>query len=143
LAPVAELYNKEMAGSRRSLSMMEGSFAICRLDKNAPIPDWAFAGEFISVARTPDELSIVCPQTSVPEGTDCETGWRCLKVESPFEFDLTGMISSVATSLVEEGLVLFVVATQDSDYLLVKETDLEQAVLVLARVGHRVERQSR
>lgn len=133
--------NKAMAGSRRLLSLMEGSFAICRLDKNAPIPDWAFAGEFFSVARTPDELSIVCPQTGVPEGTDCETGWRCLKVESPFEFDLTGMISSVATSLVEEGLVLFVVATQDSDYLLVKETDLELAISTLSRTGYRVEHQ--
>ncbi len=140
---MAELYNKEMAGSRRSLSLMEGSFAICRLDKNAPIPDWAFAGEFFSVARTPDELSIVCPQTSVPEGADCETGWRCLKVESPFEFDLSGVISSIAAPLVEAGIGLFAVATQDSDYLMVKETDLEQTVLVLSRVGHRVDRQSR
>ncbi len=120
---------------------MEGSFAICRLDKNASIPDWALTGEFFAIARTPDELSIVCPQIGVPKGTDCEIGWRCLRVESPFEFDLTGVISFVAASLAEAGIGLFAVATQDSDYLMVKETDLEQTVLMLSRAGHRVDRQ--
>jgi hypothetical protein len=123
--------------------LIEGSFAICRLDKNAAIPTWARTGEIFSITRTLDELSIVCPQTSVPEGTDCETGWRCLEVESPFEFDLTGAISSIAVPLAEADVGLFVVATQDSNYLMVKETDLERTVLVLSRAGHRVDRQRR
>ncbi len=130
-----------MVGPGRSLSLMESSFAICRLDKNAAVPTWAYNGEFFSITRTPDELSIVCPQSCVPEGTDCETGWRCLKVESPFEFDLTGAISSIAAPLAEADIGLSVVATQDSDYLMVKETDLERTVLVLSRAGHRVDRQ--
>lgn len=132
-----------MVGPGRSLSLTEGSFAICRLDKNAAIPTWAHTGQFFSITRTSDELSIVCLQSSVPEGTDCEAGWRCLKVESPFEFDLTGAISSIAAPLAEADVGLFVVATQDSDYLMVKETDLERTVLVLSRNGHRVDRQGR
>ncbi len=132
-----------MVDPERSLSLMEGTFTICRLDKNASIPSWAYTEEFFSITRTPDELSIVCPQTCVPEGTDCETGWRCLKVESPFEFDLTGAMSSVATPLVEADIGLFVVATQDSDYLMVKEPDLERTVLVLSRAGHQVDSQHR
>ena len=132
-----------MVDPGRSLSLMDSSFAICRLDKNAAIPTWAYNGELFSITRTPDELSIVCPQTSVAEGTDCETGWRCLKVESPFEFDLTEAISSIAAPLAEADVGLFVVATQDSDYLMVKETDLERTVLVLSRNGHRVDRQRR
>ena len=43
----------------------------------------------------------------------------------------------------EADVDLFVVATQDSDYLMVKETDLERTVLVLSRAGHRVDRQYR
>lgn len=132
-----------MVGPGRSLSLMEGSFAICRLDKNAAVPAWAQTGDFFSVTRTPDELSIVCPQSSVPERTDCETGWRCLKVESPFEFDLTGAISSIAAPLAEADIGLFVVATQDSDYLMVEETDLEQTIRVLSQAGHRVHRRGR
>lgn len=125
--------------SRHSLYLFEASFAICRLDKDAAVPDWATSGDFFSVARTPDELSIVCSQTDVPAGVECEVGWRCLKVESPFQFDLSGMITSIAAPLAGAGIDLFVVATQDSDYLMVEEPDLEQTILVLSQAGHRVD----
>jgi hypothetical protein len=76
-------------------------------------------------------------------GRIARLGGGVLKVESPFEFDLAGAISSIAAPLVEADVDLFVVATQDSDYLMVKETDLERTVLVLSRAGHRVDRQYR
>ncbi len=126
--------------SRRSLYLLEDSLAICRLDKDAAVPDWATSGDFFSVARTPDELSIVCSQAIVPAGIESEVGWRCLKVESPFQFDLPGMITSIAAPLAEADIDLFVVATQDSDYLMVKEPDLEQTILVLSQAGFRVDR---
>ena len=129
-----------MAASRHSLFLFEDAFAICRLDKDATVPEWATSGGFFSVARTPDELSIVCSQASVPAGVECEVGWRCLKVESPFQFDLSSMITSIAAPLAGAGIDLFVVATQDSDYLMVKEPDLEQMILVLSQAGYRVER---
>ena len=126
-----------MAGYKRSLFLLEGLFAICRLDKKASIPDWAVSEQFFSVARTDDELSVVCPQEVIPEGIDCEAGWRCLKVESPFEFDLTGAISSIAALLAEADILMFMIATQDSDYLMVKESDLERTISVVAEAGYR------
>lgn len=129
-----------MDGSGRSYSLLQDTFAICRLDKNSSLPDWAVGGEFWSVSRTPDELSVVCPQESVPEGVDHDAGWRCLKLDSPFEFDLAGMISSVAAPLAQTNTDLFVVATQDSDYLMVKEQDLEETKGELARTGFSLDR---
>lgn len=141
--PKSSLYNGRMADLERSLFLLAGSFAICRLDKNAAVPDWAKPEELFSVTRTADELSIVCSQEDIPQGTDCETGWRCLKVESPFEFDLTGAIASIAAPLAEADVPLFVVATQDSDYLMVKEIDLERTILILSQAGHQVDRRQR
>ncbi len=69
------------------------------------MPDWALGERFFSIARTPDELSTVCEQGSVPEGIDREAGWRCLKVESPFDFDPSGVDSSMAARLAEEGSI--------------------------------------
>ncbi len=126
--------------SRHSLYLLEDSFAICRLDRDAAVPDWAISGDFFSVTRTPDELSIVCSQAGIPAGVECEVEWRCLKVESPFRFDLSGMITSIAAPLAQAGMDLFVVATHDSDYLMVKEPDLEQTIQMLSQGGHRVER---
>jgi uncharacterized protein len=135
----AYLRMRAMGSPERSLSLMDGLFAVCRLDKNATLPGWATGGEFFSVSRTPDELSIVCPRERVPGGVDHDADWRCLKVESPFEFDLAGVISSVAHRLAEAPMDVFVVATQDSDYLLVRERDFEKAVEVAADAGYSVE----
>ncbi len=130
-----------MTDLERSLLLFEDVFAICRLDRDAPVPEWATRGHFFSVARTPDELSVVCPQTSVPKTNDCETGWRCLKIESPFEFDLSGMISSIAAPVAEADIDVFVVATQDSDYFMVRGRDLERTISMLSERGYRVELQ--
>jgi hypothetical protein len=81
-------YNAGMVDQKRSLSLMRDVFAVCRLDKAAPMPSWALGGYFFCVARTPDELSVVCEQGGIPEGVEREDGWRCFKVESPFDFDL-------------------------------------------------------
>ena len=61
--------------------ILRETFAICRLDKDAPIPDWAFQGGLFSITRTKDELSTVCPQINVPKGILCNQEWSCLKVE--------------------------------------------------------------
>ena len=128
-----------MANLDRSLLLFDDAFAICRLDRDAPVPEWATGGYFFSISRTPDELSLVVPETSVPAGIDCESGWRCLKVESPFEFDLSGMISSIAAPVAENEIDVFVVATEDSDYLLVRERDLERTISTLSERGFRIE----
>ena len=62
-----------------TLELLTNTFAVCRLDFNAPIPDWA-QGDFVSITRTPDELSIVCRQEDVPDDVQAERGWRCLRV---------------------------------------------------------------
>lgn len=124
-----------MDATGRSYSLLQDTFAICRMDKNASLPGWAVGGEFWSVSRTPDELSVVCPQGSVPADVDHEAGWKCLKVDSPFQFDLAGMILSMAAPLAEAEMDLFVVATHDSDYLMVREKDLERTTAEIARAG--------
>ena len=134
-------YNAGMVDQKRSLSLMREVFAVCRLDKDAPVPSWALGGYFFCVARTPDELSVVCEQGGIPEGVEREDGWRCFKVESPFEFDLASVVSSMATQLAEEGTKMFVVATWDSDYLMVKQDDLEPTIATLEEAGHRVNKQ--
>jgi len=118
------------------LSVLDDTFAICRLDGNAASPDWALRGSFCSITRTPDELSVVCPDVNVPEGTTCDRRWRCLRVEGPLDLTSTGILSSLAAPLAQAGISIFAVSTYDTDYLMVKEKDLERAMLVLSHDGH-------
>jgi hypothetical protein len=122
-----------------TLSVLPGRYAICRLRPADPVPSWAGAGDFVSVTRTGEELSIVCAETGVPAGVDCERGWRCLKVAGPLDLSLTGVLASLAGPLAEARLSVFAVSTFDTDYLLVKETHLPSVVDVLTRSGHRLD----
>jgi uncharacterized protein len=73
------------------LQLLPGNLAVCRLGPQDRVPDWA-AGEFFSITRTAEELSIVCESQLVAEGVRAETDWRALKVEGPLDFALTGIL---------------------------------------------------
>ena len=96
------------------------------------------SGNFSSITRTSDELSIVCPQSNVPIGIECEKDWRCLKVEGKLEFSQTGILASLATPLANAGISIFAISTFDTDYLLVKEEKLEMTNGVLISAGHQL-----
>jgi hypothetical protein len=129
-----------MTGSRLTLSCLSDRLAVCRLPADAPVPEWVFREGFVSVTRTADELSVVCGVERVPPGTRCETNFRCIKVEGPLAFDLTGILSSLTAVLARAGISVFAVSTYDTDYLLVREGLLAAALEELARAGHDVRR---
>jgi hypothetical protein len=130
---------EDKTASTLTLSILRETFTICRLDKDAPVPDWVFQGNVYSVTRTKDELSIVCSQINVPKGIVCNKGWSCLKVKGPLDLSSTGIISSIAKTLEQEGISLFSISTYDTDYVMVKEKNLEKAILALTETGHRIE----
>src|SRR5947207_2330262 len=113
-----------MPGPSWTLLLLPDTFAICRLDAAGPIPEWAFSGDFISITRSGDELSIVCYEGAVPAGVRCEKGWRCLRVAGTLDFSLVGVLVSLTVPLAEVGVSVFAISTFDTDYLLIRETDL-------------------
>ena len=65
-----------MSDHALTLDVLAETLAICRLDAQESIPAWAIQGEFISITRTAEELSIVCPVRWVPAWTKGDGGWR-------------------------------------------------------------------
>ena len=120
------------------LVTMPGRFAICRLPADAVLPAWTGSSTFASITRTPDELSIVCDEESVPEGARAETGWNLLKVEGPLDFSAVGIVASLTAPIAAAGISIFVISTFDTDYLLVKAENLDTAADALRRAGHAV-----
>ncbi len=111
---------------------------MCRLEPESAIPEWATCGSVFSITRTPAELSIVCSQADVPGDVKVERDWRCLKIQGPLDFGLTGILASVANPLASAGISIFALSIFDTDYLLVKDRDLGRAVEVLEGAGHEV-----
>jgi len=127
-----------MKPSKLVLSILPETLAICRLDNESPIPEWALEASFFSITRTGQELSIVCTELNVPGGVKLEGAWRCLRVEDTLDFSLTGVIASLTMPLAFEGISVFVLSTYDTDYLLVKERSLDKAASILSQNGHLV-----
>jgi hypothetical protein len=75
---------------RLNLTIVDDTFAVCRLEADASILPWATTGSFFSLTRTADELSVVCRQDAVPEGVVGERGWRCLRVAGSIPFSVVG-----------------------------------------------------
>jgi hypothetical protein len=126
-----------MSHTNLTLSLLSDTFAICRLEPEADIPSWALAGEFFSVTRTTEELSLVCPQEMVPEGTHCEKDFRSIKVEEPLDLALVGVLASLTEALAQEAISILAISTFDTDYLLVREAQVDRAVQKLLQSGHR------
>ena len=121
------------------LSVLEGTLAICRLPANVPPPNWALAGNgFLAFARTEDELSVVAPSKAVPPAAVGDDGWRAIRVEGRLDLGQTGVLASLANPLADEGIPIFAISTHDTDYVLVKDETLEQAVAALTAAGHRL-----
>ena len=112
--------------------------AVCRFEPSAPLPGWVDQPGFYSITRTAEELSVVCSEERVSPEAECETGWRCFKVEGPFDFSEVGIISSLTRPLSESNVSVFVLSTFDTDYLMIKEKDLTKAIDVLTAQGHQV-----
>jgi len=111
------------------------TFAICRLPTEDGIPTWAVSGILFSVTRTPNELSIVCPQVNLPERASADRGWRCLMLEGPFELNEVGVMAAITRPLADAGVSIFAISSYSTDYLLIKEEQLDKAVSALAASG--------
>jgi len=117
------------------LSLLDGRFAVVRLDAAAPLPAAPPTATLWSATRTADELSLVCDEAQIPAGARVERGWRAFALEGPIPFEQTGVIAGLTAPLAADGIPVFVLSTFDTDYLLVREAHVERTRDVLVRVA--------
>ena len=120
---------------------LPGAYAIIRLAPDTPVPAWATSGrvtsgEFISITRTMDELSIVCLANNLPADVHSPQRWVCLKLEGPFLFSQTGVLLSFIEPLSTRGVPIFAISTFDTDYVLIQEEFAGVALGALRQAGH-------
>jgi len=131
-----------MAGFHRlRVLRLPGRYAVCRLSPADAVPSWANGPGFVSITRTRDELSIVCADDVVPRSTECVRGYVAMRVEGTLAPELVGVLVSLAEPLADAGIPILAIGTHDTDYVLVREADLDRAVGALRHVGHEVDTQ--
>ena len=123
-----------------NLSLLDDKMTIIKLDSSNQIPIWCLDNKrFVSITYTNDELSIVCPTDTIPadiHSIGLNSGWKCIKVEGPLDFSLTGILSELSLPLAMAKISIFAISTFDTDYLMVKEDTLDDAIKILINEGH-------
>ena len=114
-----------------TLSILPEKLGICHFDEKSSIPEWALEGNFSSITRTDQELSIIYPQEKIPGGVLFEKDWRAFKLEGDLELSSVGVIASLAKPLAEAGISIFNVSTYETNYILVEEKNLEKTKKIL------------
>lgn len=116
------------------LSTLPGEYTIHRFSPESDIP--TLTGNFLSITRTDDELSIICDSEHPLKSEKSESGWACIKVLGPLDFGLTGILAKIASVLAEAEISIFAISTYDTDYVLVKKENLEVARESLLNSGY-------
>jgi uncharacterized protein len=127
-----------LAPATVELQVLPQIMLICRLAPDAQLPAWATDGALWSVTRTSDELSILCAAAAVPADVRAEGPWRALRVTGTLDFALVGILSSIAAPLAAASVSIYAISTFDTDYVLVRATQLAEAVAALRAAGHTV-----
>ena len=126
---------------RLPLTLLPAPLALCQLPADAPVPAWtAEARQFLTISRTPTELSVVADESAVPPEVEAQRGYRLLRVDGPLPLDLVGIFASLAGPLADAALPIFPIATFETDYLLIQQDVIGRAVQVLEEAGHTVRR---
>ncbi|MFN4291674.1 MAG: ACT domain-containing protein [Permianibacter sp.] len=118
------------------LSIEPGRWAVCRF---APGTDCSLLQEHLFTAVwTPEETSVVCRYESAPAAVPTQGPFAMLKVQGPLDFSLTGIMAALTRPLADAGISIFAISTYDTDYLLVGESWLSDAVAGLRAAGFKV-----
>lgn len=118
------------------IKVLEGSFSVCQVEDVSMTDS---NREFCFTAKTDEEYSLVCKTEDVPERViRREDGWRAFRLQGEFDFSLVGILAKITTLLAEYGIAVFVVSTFRTDYILVKDENLERTLEVLADAGYRI-----
>lgn len=127
-----------MSNKILTMKLLKEKYGVCKLDKMDEIPNWAKESYFFSITKTLDELSIVCSQDNIPNDIKCEKDWRILKIEGPLDFSLIGILASISTILTQKRISIFAVSTYDTDYILIKDIDIDNAIEALVNENYEV-----
>jgi hypothetical protein len=123
----------------QAVRVLDGEFAICHVDLDQAPSLGELEGEFVAITRTPEEITVICPETSVPSWMRAEHGWRALVVEAPFELaSAVGVLTALTAPIAAAGIALFAVSTWRTDYILIRGDRLAEGLEALRQAGHRL-----
>lgn len=113
------------------LQLMNLDLVIAKLSEYNKLDDLIDKAKFVSLTKSGDELSLVIDRENLPDHQFANEGWKAFKIIGPLDFSLVGILQQVIKPLSEKGITIFTISTFDTDYILVKNEQIDMAIEVL------------
>ncbi len=114
--------------------------SIAKLARPVELPK--IPSHLYSLTMTGDEISLVAPTTFVESIsnniTEQNSSWQTLKINLTLDFSMVGVIAQLSQNLAEQSISVFVISTYNTDYLLVKNEQIEKTITLLQQQGHTI-----
>ena len=118
------------------LERLEEIFSICKVKE---IPQESLQDGVCFIAKTDEEISLVCTAKRVPAQTLArDDGWRGFRIQGILDFSLIGILSEISTVLARNHIGIFAISTYNTDYIFTKEGDYQRAIRALLEVGYEI-----
>jgi hypothetical protein len=139
LVALLRYFTQKSDNQTLSFELLPQYYALCRLAAQSPIPEWLFQSPFYTLSKSENELSLLCQASLVPTDIQAEKGWRLLRINAVLDLSLTGITARFSKPLAEKGINICVIATYDTDYVLIKAEKLALATEALQKAGFLVD----
>ncbi len=113
------------------LQLMNLDLVIAKLSEYNQLDDLIDKAKFVSLTKSGDELSLVIDRENLPDHQFANEGWKAFKIIGPLDFSLVGILQQVIKPLSEKGISIFTISTFDTDYILVKNEQIDMAIELL------------
>lgn len=118
------------------IKKIDEEFSVCQVE------DYTYANldsEYYFIGKTDEEKSLVCPVSEVPSNViKRDDGWRAFCIQGVLDFSLIGILAKIASVLADNGISIFAVSTYNTDYVMVKKENFQDALEVLAAAGYEI-----
>ena len=115
------------------IQILEGSFSICKVEDYSGVN---LNSPFCFIGKTDKENSLVCLSEDTPDNAvERDDGWRAFRISGVLDFSLIGILSRLSAILAEAGIGIFAVSTYNTDYILTKEANFDNALDALSQAG--------
>lgn len=116
------------------LKKLNYDLTVCKV---AAIADINLNSSFFFIGKTDEEISLVClTQDTPPRTIERDDGWKAFRIQGILDFSMIGILSKISKILAESKIGIFAVSTYNTDYILVKNENFQEATDALLAAGY-------
>lgn len=120
------------------LLVLTEEFSVCKLKDYSQVDT---DQPFVFTGSTEEEKSLVCPTRLVPADTlERADGWRAFRIAGVLDFSMVGVLAGISDILAGNDIGIFAISTFNTDYILTRTAQFDEALRILGLAGYTIKR---